>query len=182
MHYALLQAPRDEWAAAWLAVPGYFRNSHESASKAHAEVARLWYRLNDVDALAVLTSELAAWDKAQKRDKDLVAILKLALDLKKGDTQAVEKGFKGLTQTDLADMHDPSLVALSLEVCSDALKSVLKSGPQSIAEPLRREIRNLAWRLNRIEGFDQAAPAAGRPNPAAGRPNPAAGAAARSNG
>jgi ATP/maltotriose-dependent transcriptional regulator MalT len=168
--YAEFAAPRDEWAAAWLAVPGHHPRSHEAASRAYIQLARLWYRRDDVDALAALGAELEAWKNSQKRDRDLAALIRLALDLKKGDLGAVEKGFERLTDAEVRDMYDPSLVAMNLEVCADAIKAVQKSGSQTIEEPLRNALRRLVWQINRVEIGG------------AVRANPGAGSAPRSNG
>ncbi len=69
LRYAQLIAPRDEWAASWLAVPGHYPHSHDASSKAYTQLARLWYRLDDDESLAALAAELPAWKDAQKRDK-----------------------------------------------------------------------------------------------------------------
>ncbi len=151
LRYAQLQAPRDELAAAWLAVPGNFPHSHDASTKAYVQLARLWYRQDDLESLSTLGTELSAWKEAQQRDKDLAALIVLAIQLKKGDLGAVEKGFEKLTATDVADMFEPALVAMSLEVCSDALQAVRKSRNQTIEEPLRRTLRLLWRQLNHIE-------------------------------
>src|SRR5262249_33788931 len=139
-----------QWAAAWLAVPGYHPRSHDASTKAYAQLARLWYRRGEVEGLAALGSELATWQDAQKRDKDLAALIQLALELKKGDLGAVEKGFAKL-EAGAADMYDPSLVALGLEVCSDALETAQRSGTVTIARPLQRTLLLLVRQLNQIE-------------------------------
>jgi eukaryotic-like serine/threonine-protein kinase len=173
VRYALLRAPSDEWAAAWLAVPGHYHQSHELVSRAYTQLARTWYRLDDVEALGILGSELAGWEKAQSRDKDLVAVIKTAIHLRTGDLKAVAESFNNLTG--VREMDDPTLVALRLEICSDALQGALKSGNQTLAEPLRRALRTLALRLDRLEVVD--------PSPAGTkRANPAGGAESRSNG
>ncbi len=151
LRYAQLRASRDDRAAAWLAVPGNYPHSHDASSRAYTQLARLWYRLDDVESLATLGTELSAWKEAQKRDRDLAALIGLALQLKKGDLGAVEKGFEKLSEADVADMYDPALVALNLEVCSDALQAVRKSGNQTIEAPLRKALRQLARQLNQIE-------------------------------
>ena len=174
VRYALLAAPRDEWAAAWLAVPGHYHQSRELVSRAYTQLARTWYRLDDVEALRILGSELAAWDKAQTRDKDLVAVIKTAIDMRTADLKAVAESFNNLTPDGVRVMDDPTLVALRLEVCSDALQGALKSGNQTLAEPLRKALRTLAWRLDRLEVVDPAAVKA--------RANPAGKAALRSSG
>jgi serine/threonine-protein kinase len=150
LRYAQFTAPRDRWAAAWLAVPGYHPRSHDATSKAYAQLARLWYRLGDVEALGALGSELETWKDAQKRDKDLAALIQLALDLKKGDLGSVEKGFEKM-EAQVADMYEATLVALALEVCSDALQAVQRSGTVTIAPPLQRVLLSLVRKLNQIE-------------------------------
>jgi predicted Ser/Thr protein kinase len=166
LRHAQLRASRDDWAAAWLAVPGYYPHSHDAASKAYTQLARLWYRLDDLESLAALGTELSAWKEAQQRDKDLAALIALALQLKKGDLGAVEKGFEKLSDGDVADMYDPALVAMNLEVCSDALQAVRKSGNLTIEAPLRKALRQLARQLHHIE-IGEAAGAL-RANPAGG--------------
>ncbi len=167
LRYALLEAPRDEWVTAWLAVPGYFHHSHESVSKAYTQLARIWYRLNDLDALEVLRSELTNWKDAQTRDHELVSVIQAAINLKKGDLDGVAQGFEKRAQAGVTDLHDPALVALSLEVCTDALRIVQKSGPATMADPLRQVIRALLRQLNRIEVVDPVSGGSGRPNAAA---------------
>ena len=139
-------------------------------------VRRLWYRRDDVerpgDALAAGTSRPGS--NGQRRDKDLAALIRLALDLKKGDLGAVEKAFARLSEAEVADMYDASLVAFNLEVCADALKAVQKSGTQTIEEPLRAApCVGWCWSLNRIEIGGPAG---------AGRAVNGAAAAPRSNG
>jgi serine/threonine-protein kinase len=165
LRHAQLAAPRDDLAAAWLAVPGFYRHSHDASSKAYAQLARLWYRQDDLEALATLGLELPAWKDAQKRDKDLAALIQLALDLKKGDLGAVEKGFEKLSEAEVADMFDAALVAMNIEVCSDALELVQKTGIQTIAGPLQRALLRLVRQLNKIEigGAGRARPAAAAP-------------------
>ncbi len=166
LRYAQLQAPRDEWTAAWMAVPGNYPHSHDAASRAYAQLARLWYRLDDRESLAALGAELSAWKEAQQRDRDLAGLITLALQLRKGDLGAVEKGYEKLTDAEVADMYDPLLVAMNLEICSDALAIVQRAGTQPIARPLQRALRLLARQLNHIELGD--APVRGRANLGAG--------------
>jgi eukaryotic-like serine/threonine-protein kinase len=166
VRYASLRAPRDEWAAAWLAVPGRYPHSHELVSKAYTQLARIWYRLDNVDALKVLGSELAAWEKAQARDKDLVSVIKNTIDLRTGDLKAVSDSFSNLKPEALKDMDDPTLVALRLEVCADALQIAVNSGHDTLAEPLRRALRALAMKLDRLEVADPSAANTKKANPA----------------
>ena len=165
--YALLRAPRDEWAAAWLAVPGYFPHSHDLVSKAYTQLARIWYRLDDVDALEVLASEVTAWDKAQTRDRDLVAVIKLAINLRTGDLKAVSEAFGNLKSDAVKEMDEPTLVALRLEICADALEKATRIGNQTLAEPLRKALRALSVRLDRLELPDPAPANTNKANPPA---------------
>jgi serine/threonine-protein kinase len=164
VRYAQLRAPREDSAAAWLAVPGYYPRSHDSLSKAYAQLARLWYRQVDIDSLVALQSELTNWKNAQGHDKELVVVIRLALELRKGDIKEVEKGFKSLTQDGVADMDDPALVAMSLEVCSEALQAAQRSGNQTMAAPLLKALQQLVRQLYKIEVAAPAGVAASRPS------------------
>ena len=77
---------------------GYFPHSHELISKAYTQLARIWYRRGDVDALSTLETELSQWKDAQERDQDLVDAVRIAIKLKKGDFEAVVEGMKTLTR------------------------------------------------------------------------------------
>jgi hypothetical protein len=79
----------------------------------------------------------------------------------------VAQGFEKRAQAGVTDLNDPALVALSLEVCTDALRIVQRSGTATMADPLRLAIRTLLRQLNRIELVDPASGGAGRPKPAA---------------
>lgn len=129
--------------------------------------SRTWYRLANLDALEVLQSELADWKDAQTRDHELVNLIQAAINLRKGDLDGVAQGFEKRAQAGVTDLHDPALVALSLEVCADALRIVQKSGTATMADPLRLAIRTLLRQLNRIELVDPASVGAGRLKPAA---------------
>ncbi len=171
IHYALFDAPREDWAAAWLAVPGRHPRAHDAASRAYVQLARLWYRRHEVDALAVLASELSAWKQAQHRDRDLAALIRIAMDLEKGDLGAVESGFQRLVDTEVPSMYDPTLVSLGLEICADAVKVVRRgTSTQAIEVPLRRAMQRLIIHLNRIELGGGAAHAVNAPRPARAGP------------
>jgi serine/threonine-protein kinase len=165
LRYAQFRAPSDEWIAAWLAVPGNFPHSHDSISKAYLQLARLWFRSSDPEALSVLASELTQWKEAQARDQELADVVRLAIMLKKGDLDGAAKGFAKVTQAEVTEIYDPALIELNLEVCSAALQAVSNSGTQAMAEPFRKAIRNLAHQLYRIEAGDLAG--TGRLSPAA---------------
>jgi hypothetical protein len=166
LRYAQLRAPRDEWPAAWMAVPGYYPHSHDAASRAYSQLARIWYRLDDRESLQALGAELSSWKDTQQRDRDLAALITLALQVRKGDLGAVEKGYEKLTEAEVGDMYDPVLVAMNLEVCSDALAIAQNRGNQPIARPLHRALRLLTRQLNHIELGDL--PVLGRASAGAG--------------
>ncbi|HKI21578.1 MAG TPA: protein kinase [Isosphaeraceae bacterium] len=149
--FAQIQAPPDQWVAAWLAVPGYFPHSHEPISRAYIQLARILYRRGDLDALSALVAELSKWEESQKRDQELVAMAGVAISARKGDLEAVVEGFKGLTKDDLSDILDPALVELGLEICTDVMAAT-GSGAQSVArESLQSDQKKLIRRLYRIE-------------------------------
>jgi eukaryotic-like serine/threonine-protein kinase len=160
--YALLQAPADDWAPAFLAVVGYFQHSHELVSKAYTQLARIWYRRGDLAALGTLEAELSKWKDAQKRDQDLVDAVRIAIKLKKGDIEAVVQGMKNLTRDDVPNTFDTALLEMSMEICADAINGATRAE----LEPMRPTLRNLQMqlvrRLYRIE-----VPNAGRPPAAA---------------
>jgi serine/threonine-protein kinase len=149
--FAQLQAPPEQWVAAWLAVAGYFPHSHEAVSRAYIQLARILYRRGDLDALNSLVSELPKWDGSQKRDQELVALARVAISARKGDLEAVVEGFKGLTKDDLFDILDPALIEMALEICSDVMGAI-GPGAQSVArESLQLDQKKLIRRLYRIE-------------------------------
>ncbi len=149
--FAQIQAPQDQWVAAWLAVPGYFPHSHEPISRAYIQLARILYRRGDFDALSALVAGLSRWEESQKRDQELVEMAKVAISARKGDLEAVVEGFKGLTKDELSDILDPALIELGLEICTDVMAAT-GSGAQSVArESLLLDQRKLIRRLYRIE-------------------------------
>ena len=151
MRYAQFQAPPEEWVAAWLAVPGYFHASPEAISRAYIQVARLWYRRFDIDALTALKKELAEWKNAQGSDKELVNVIQIAIDSRKRDLTAVIEGLKTLSREEVKQMYDPALVEICLEITSDAVASAA-AGNQVIArDELLRFQKELIYQLYRIE-------------------------------
>jgi hypothetical protein len=77
--FAQIQAPPAQWVAAWLAVPGNFPHSHEANSRAYIQLARIFYRRGDVEALGALVSEISDWGENQKRDQELVSMSQIAI-------------------------------------------------------------------------------------------------------
>ncbi len=61
--------------------------------------------------------------RLRARDKDLIAVIKTAIDMRTGDLKAVAESFNNLTPDGMKEMDDPTLVALRLEICLDALRS-----------------------------------------------------------
>jgi eukaryotic-like serine/threonine-protein kinase len=160
---ALLEAPRDQWAAAFLAVPGWFPRSHDTASKAYTQLARIWHRRSDVDALRALDAELSHWSEAQKHDQKLDQIVKIAIKLKNRDFDGVVDGMNALIRED-AEIYDPALVELSLEVCTDASSAASRAGAESILQETLRACHNkLIRQLYKIE-VRQSRPAAKQAN------------------
>jgi serine/threonine-protein kinase len=151
LRYALLQAPREEWAPAFLAVAGYFPHSHDVISKAYTQLARIWYRRCDLDALAALASELGAWKDAKKYDQELVDTIRIGIKLKKGDFEGVVQGLKSMAREDVPDMFDPALVEMSLEICADAIAAAHRAGSEALRQSLQVFQAQLVSRLYTIE-------------------------------
>jgi len=148
LRYALLQAPRDELAPAFLAVAGYFPHSHELISKAYTQLARVWYRRCDLEALGKLESELLGWKEAKRQLLDTVRI---AIKQKKGDFEGVVEGMNDLTQKDIPDMFDPALVEINLEICADAILAANHSGSDALRKRLQEFQAHLVRRLYQLE-------------------------------
>jgi serine/threonine-protein kinase len=152
LHYALFQAPPSERIAAFLAVPGHFPHSHDQVSRAYTQLARLWYRNCDLDALLALESELSSWKSAKTHEQELVEVVRIAVKFRKADIDGVLEGFKALSRDKLTDMYDPALVELSIEICADALAASSRSGIGSIEREALHDVQsNLVWQLYRIE-------------------------------
>jgi serine/threonine protein kinase len=151
LHYALLEAPRQDRVAAFLAVPGFFGHSHDQVSKAYTQLARIWFRDCNVEALEALESELSVWKAAKTHEHELVDVVRIAIKLRKTDFEGVLEGFKNLTRDEVSDMYDPGLVELSLEICTDALAAA-RAGAESIVRETLQEVQlNLVRQLYRIE-------------------------------
>jgi serine/threonine protein kinase len=149
--YALFQASPDEVVPAFLAVPGNFHRSHEVMTKAYVQVARIWYRRGDLDALSTLADELTEWENEKGRYKDLVDSIRTAILLRNGDLQGMVKGMKSLVRDDIPDMFDPGLVEMNLEVCSDAMTAATRMGSDPMRITLQGLWTQLVRRLYRIE-------------------------------
>jgi serine/threonine-protein kinase len=151
LRYAILQAPREEWVPAFMAVAGYFPHSHEPISKAYTQLARIWYRRCDLDALGALERELSQWKDAKQYDQELVHTIRVALKLRKGDFEGVVQGMKNVTEKDVPDMFDPALVEMNLEICVDAIAGANRASSEALREALQVFQAKLVARLYQIE-------------------------------
>ncbi len=96
LHYAIFEAPHEERVAAFLAVPGFFSHSHDQVSRAYTQLARIWFRDCNIEALETLESELSAWKSAKTHEQELVSVVRIAVNLRKSDLDGVLEGFKGI--------------------------------------------------------------------------------------
>jgi len=152
LRYALLQAPREDWVPAFLAVPGYFPHSHEVISKAYTQLARILCHRGDQDALVALESDLSQWKEAKGYDQELIHVVHIAIMLGKEDWKEVVEGFKKLTRDEVPEMYDPALVELSLEICVDAVSAANRAGTETILrQDLQQFQTHLVRQLYRIE-------------------------------
>jgi eukaryotic-like serine/threonine-protein kinase len=150
LRHALLLAPREDLAPAFLAVAGYFPHSHEIISKAYTQLARIWYRRLDLDALGTLERELSEWKEATKHDQELTQAVRIAIKLKKGDLEGVVEGMRNLVRDD-ADIYDAALVEMHLEICADAIAAAQRTGIELLRERLHVLQGQLIARLYQIE-------------------------------
>jgi serine/threonine-protein kinase len=125
-HIAQLQARGDAREAAWLAVPGYFPESREWASRAYTQLVRVLLRRHDAEKLAVLAVELEHWDGARAHERELAGITRAAADALTGEIEGVLEEFA--RRADPKVMIDPALVELSLEVTHEAERVIARSG------------------------------------------------------
>jgi hypothetical protein len=150
--YALLHARREDWAPAFAAVAGYFPHAHDQVSRAYTQLARIFYRRGDLDALATLESELSQWKDAKGYDQELAHVIHIAVKLWKGDFVEVAEGFRKWTRDEVPDMFDRALVELGLEICVDASSAAAHAGTEMILrQHLHQFQTNLLWQLYRIE-------------------------------
>jgi hypothetical protein len=146
LRYALLQVPREDWAPAFVAVPGYFRQAHEHSFKAYTQLARLYYRSGDRAALLALESALSQWNDAKGYDHELAHVIHIAVKLEQGDYVEVVEGFRKLTRDEVPDMYDHALVELGLEICVDATNAAAHAGAEMI---LRQDLHQFQARMIR---------------------------------
>jgi len=146
LRYALLQAPREEWVAACIAVPGFFPHSHEPISQAYIQLARILYRRGDFESLTALESELTQWKAAKGHDQELVHVIRIAIKLGKADFVEVVEGFRKLMHDDVPDMYDPAIVEMSLEICVDAMAEANRASTETM---LRQELQQFQMQLMR---------------------------------
>jgi serine/threonine protein kinase len=125
-HVAQLRARGDAREAAWLAVPGYFPESREWASRAYTQLVRVLLRRHDAEKLAVLAGELERWDGARAHERELAGITRAAADALTGEIEGVLEEFA--RRADPKVMIDPALVELSLEVTHEAEQVIARSG------------------------------------------------------
>ncbi len=146
LRYVLLQAPREDWVAACLAVPGFFPHSHQAISQAYIQLARILCRRGDFESLLALESELSQWKQAKGHDQELVHVIHIANKLGTADFVDVVEGFRKLTRDDVPDMYDPALVELSLEICVDAIAAANRASTETI---LRQDLQQFQVQLMR---------------------------------
>jgi hypothetical protein len=153
LRYALFQAPADEWAPAFLAVAGNFRDnaSSEAVWKAYLQLARVWYRESNLEAMAALESELSQGTFDKDRYRDLVDCIHTANLLRRGDLQGAVKAMTSLVRDEVPHMYDPGLVELNLEVCSDAMTAANRAGNEAMRDTFQGFWTQLVRRLYRIE-------------------------------
>jgi serine/threonine-protein kinase len=151
--YAQLKAARDDLAAAWLAVPGYFPDAGGWSSSAYIQLGKQFWQDKDAKPISTLAADLARRTDGPARDRELAAILDVAVRLLREDLAGAVEGLDRLRSQLI---FDPALVELKLEIVWDAQRLASRQGIQPVANRLRQIQSELAPRLFLMEG-----PAAG---------------------
>ena len=131
-HFALLEAPASERAAAWLAVPGYYPGAKGLHQIAYTQLARTLYHDGDVERLEALAGALAA-SKLSSAD-EAARTARVAAAALRNDAEAVKGQFAGWS----VDNMDPGRAELCLEAVSRVL-SRTASGPSAGSLPKVRD-------------------------------------------
>jgi eukaryotic-like serine/threonine-protein kinase len=115
--YAQVQARSGSREAAWLAVPGYFPNAREWASRAYNQLARRLFRDRDAARLKVFAGELEKMGRAH--ESQLAVIAGVAASVINGDPQEVNDKFNEQGEF-FKKLTDPALTELCLEITLEA--------------------------------------------------------------
>jgi serine/threonine protein kinase len=126
--YAQIQARSGSREAAWLAVPGYFPNAREWASRAYTQLARRLFRDRDAARLKVFAGELEKMDRAH--ESQLAVIAGVAASVLNGDPQEVNNKFNELGEF-FRKLTDPALTELCLEITLEAERAARLEGLSS---------------------------------------------------
>lgn len=136
--YAQYQTPRDDSAAAWLAVPGHFPRSHDWVSEAYVQVARDLFRKGDVERLKLLGGELLQWSD-NSTDEDLAALISAAVAVLERDPAGASREID-----EKKKLNDPALAEFGVEITTRALDVASHAAVPSTAGlgPKRNQLTN----------------------------------------
>jgi len=143
-HDAQLRATGERQEAAWLAVPGYYPKAREWASRSYTQLARLLLTRREADALRVLAGEIDRWDDAHAHERELAQIARAGVHALEGDMAEVVGDFGPKREIDPANLTDPALLELSLEVTEQAEQAAVRDGsaPNQLERQGLRAIAN----------------------------------------
>lgn len=140
-HHAQLSSSTTEQEAAWIAVPGYFPQEREYCSKAYVQLARALLRRRELDGLRVFAAELARWKADRTHGQELAVIVQAAVDSLDHNVDGVVVAF-GPQKLNPATLTDPALIALALEVTTQASKEAAQDHSPPRAVQLLNETQN----------------------------------------
>ncbi len=141
--YALTASAPTERQAAWLAVPGYFPNSHDESYLAYLQLARDFLRQDDKENLRRLSAEIkeAEQNNGLHRARwDFLATTIHAAELAVlGEGNDVAFSFRNVPNV---DNLDPAIAELALEAVTKALRKVeARGGDSGALTTLRDQLR-----------------------------------------
>ena len=123
--YAQLRRPADDQAAAWLAVPGYFPESHEWVSPAYLQLARWLYRQKRPRPADGFPGSSPPGRRRRPPTRSSPRSSKSAVKLLNKDLDGVIEGMStGSSTGDERDstIYDPGLLEFSVEIVADAIR------------------------------------------------------------
>jgi hypothetical protein len=141
--YAQILAPPGTRVASWLAVPGYFPQAHDWASKAYDQLSRRLFRDRDSARLRVFGAELAKMERVHERI--LAELVTVAADVLDGDPESAV-ALLNPQGVYFNKITDPAIAELALEVTLTAQRQARSSATGTVRAALERIETQLAQR------------------------------------
>ena len=149
--------PMTSWAAAFLAVLGYFPHSHEMVSKAYTQLARIWYRRRRSGGARSAGSRAVQVERRARRTiTSSVEPCASPSSSRKATSRRSSQGMKSLTRDDVPTCTTPRSCEMSMEICADAIDG---GDSRRASSRSRRTLRSVQMQLVRQTLPDRSAQA-----------------------